>query len=224
MRRTSDLEQLAERFPQRWAPGPGARRGATIPCSRGRAAPARWPRAARTGDSRSCAACGPNRSRTRARIARAPQPSHRRAARAEKSDRDHDIAREHAARGRLTVSTRDPLREVPGCTGDNLRPLLTSWNSRHYLPSMSYDREDALDYHARGRPGKDRRRTHQTARQSARPLAGLLAGRRRAVSRDSEAIPRTRTSTRRREISSRSSPTAPPFSGSATSARSPRSR
>ena len=45
---------------------------------------------------------------------------------------------------------------------------------------------------------EDRGRPHQAAHQPARPLARLLAGRRRALPRDQATIPTSRTSTRRK--------------------------
>ena len=74
-------------------------------------------------------------------------------------------------------------------------------------------RNDALEYHRSGRPGKDRGRPDQAARHPARPVARVLARRRRAVPGDRA---RTRSwpgSTRRAATWSRSSPTAPRCSG-----------
>ena len=80
-------------------------------------------------------------------------------------------------------------------------------------------RQDALDYHSNGRPGKIAVVPTKPLDQPAGSLARLLARRRRAVPRD-RAGHRPRLQVHRQGQPRRaSSPTAPPCSGSATSAR-----
>ena len=84
--------------------------------------------------------------------------------------------------------------------------------------------QEALRIPRQGRPGKLEIVADQADGDAARPVARLFAGRRRAGARHRRGPERAPSTTRRAAISSPSSPTAPPSSASAISARWPRSR